>query len=1570
MPKPPRWKRALRLTGKIFAFFLVGLVLVIGLALISINLSPLSGWIATRVNATLEPMFEGRVVLRKLGYLDFGGILGADVEVLDPAGQTVLVARDVDVRLSVLSVAWNAVAGSSNTLSIPIDRIALESLDVNVIDDGSGSPTLANAFTPKETPPKEESEGSTALEVESLLVGTTRVRGALPSVGPIDTDLEHLEANLVNDARGTHLVLQKVDVAARGLPKVDSVTGRLTADVTLPATPEPAAPGAPPNGASAGRDPSTNVYALSPAPPPRRILAGFVGSIAGSAAALDLRMLGEELAATFDAESLSPATVEKLVPGLSPKAPLALSSKVEGALDDLGFEAKLRQRAAEVNARGRFKQVEKRSEVTARVDAAAVNLADLMAGGASTHLNLGANASLSFGERGGEGSYRLVSAGSRFGAEVVPETTIDGKLRMPTEAPMMATGTVHVAEPGAPTDIEYDVTSGESGTVADVKSTTRVNRPARVQQLTGGLLATGEIGTKAHFDSGADQLDAEVRVRLRDLQHPQVRARELDASALARGSAKTPNLELLLNLTGVTASGRKWSRVRVAAKGNTEELNTTLRAWGDQPDLIEVRAVVMPSSDRPVRSPEVTINDSEGKLVIRAADVRMQGEKVRVEHLTLVGPGRADLSLSYGPGLERLDLETQQLDAGTLLRMFGIKSELKSGKLDVSAKFENGRRPSGKLLLGLNDVGFGKLKGGKARADFTLDRGTLSGDAALDLDRGAKTEIALTGVKLPLGPMTERTLDNLTGDVSIKGDFDLARLQALLPYGGIERAEGRLKFDLEVQRSPETQKPPVWRAHIQSQRLVLVGQRPDVSQKQDAERARATSPWALRGIDIDLTAALEKHAANIRGRIFDRRGDIVALAAEWKDIEGVRDLTDPRRTFANAPFTAQISVPRRAFERLPAPIRPADVQGTLALEVNAEGTLTTPRVQARGRIEKLRPATEEKAPKGLDVELRAEYAQAGGSLRLDAHDRERIVLGLGSRWTGDVATVMNSVAAKSPVSGDFSVELTDFPVEIVPALLNRHIKGTLSGSARLDGFGKDARLAVDLQTKRLYIDRLLVDEVVVRVKNAGAKLDIDTRFAGRGGTASAKASTGMTWGNRVVPVLDDQLEGSFSAKDFRLSALLPLVDDSVSELDGKLDADIRASLEGGTPRLTGRAALTEGALHLPTIGQRFSDIQAKVAITPESIKIDDVRARGISGAFGAKAEATLRGLTAVAAHAELNIDEDEKLPITIEGEAIGDAWGKIETNYEHDESAKLNTIEVNLKKFNVELPAAPPQGIQDLGQAEHIRVGYWRRDQEFVAIPLQPLEAPGEPSEYKTVIVVDLGSLGIEKGQQVEATLGGRIQATLGEELDVQGKIETRRGELDVSGKKFVIERGSVTFTGGPPDDPTISAVARYDSPAGYTVYAEYTGTASRGKLNLRSEPALSQDEILTLLLFGTPDGSFGAGGGGDNLSTAVSVAGGTAAQGVNKALSQVTDLDVQARVDTSTGSPRPELVLQLTPRVAARVTQALGEPSPGQSPDRTFLTVELRLASAWSLSTMIGDRGASALDLIWRRRY
>src|SRR6185295_3182091 len=148
--------------------------------------------------------------------------------------------------------------------------------------------------------------------------------------------------------------------------------------------------------------------------------------------------------------------------------------------------------------------------------------------------------------------------------------------------------------------------------------------------------------------------------------------------------------------------------------------------------------------------------------------------------------------------------------------------------------------------------------------------------------------------------------------------------------------------------------------------------------------------------------------------------------------------------------------------------------------------------------------------------------------------------------------------------------------------------------------------------------------------------------------------------------------------------------------------------------------------------------------------------------------------------------------------------------------------------------------------------------------------------------------------------------------------------------------------------------LARWDAPAGYAVYATFAGSAEQGKLTLHSEPPLTQDEILNLLLFGTPEGGAGA-ASGSSASSAVGIAGSTATRGINRAISDLTKLDVQARVDTSSGDARPELVVPITRRLTARVTRAIGEPAPGTSPDRTFLTLELRLQRFWALSALFG---------------
>jgi translocation and assembly module TamB len=1573
--RPPfkKFGRVVHWFGRALGWLALGLILLLALALVSINLPPVSRFVSAKVNAALQPTFQGQLLLRDLGHVDLDGISNAELEVLDPAGRRVLGARGVDVRLFWPAVAYHAAVGS-DPLRIPIEHAGVRELDVTLIDDGTGTPTLAHAFEPREPKPPDPNATQTSIEVADVTLKQARIGGSLASLPKVDAELSNLKARLRTDAAGLAVTLENLELEARQLPTVDRMSGKLTGEVRLPAEP-PATPvpgaGGPVARADGSRDEviQTEVHALRPPPLERLVQLAFAGQLAGSGAHAQVRLLGEQLLAQLEAAELTPETLKQMVPALAPRAPVALSAKVEGQLQDLGVEARVNQARSRLSAHGRLKREGEDTHATLRLDADAVDLAQLLPDVPRTQIELAADAQFDAAASGGRGSYRLVSEGSRVAGEMVPRSTLEGELSLPDARPLRTTGTLDIDEPGAATHVDYSASSGPEGVHAKLFSSTRLARAQRLRER-AGLDATGRVELRAEYDDASERVDADLAVDLRNVKHPSFSAARLETYVSARGDLAAPELRMRADARQIRAGGRYLARLWLTGQGTADRAVVRAHAVGSNPDRVDLTATLAPRSDRQIWSPRLRVCTGADEVWMRAESVGFSGGRLLLERLALEGPGKAELSLRYGRTLEQLDLSTQRLDLARLLRIAGLQLPLRSAQADLEAHVSSrAGRPSGRIVGDIRQIAYAELKG-SLHTDLGLERDRINGDARLELAPGGATEITLRDVRPPLG---SGDLKRLSGDIAVKGELDLSQIQSLLPAGSVERAEGQLRYDVKLVGQRDGQRPSL-HAHLESQSLVLVGQRADVGTTTDAELARMTAPWSVRGIDVNLDAGLERGAAEVRGKLFDRQGDLVTWNASWRGLPEQLGLAIPASAFLRAPFQAELNVPSRALEQLPATIRPNEVEGDLALSMNAEGTLQDPRVLAHATLARFTPASERKRKAHLDLDIDAEYALAGGRVGMKANRtakraKPQTVLELESRWSGDARRLAGATDGRSPILGDLDLDLNEFPVGVVPLLQQHHVRGRVSGKARLKGFGKDAKLEVDLRTRELAVERLVVGELHAAVRGREGQLELTGEIDGKAGQASARVNAPLVWGDRVLPSTDGTIDGALQTSQLRLSALLPLLEGSLSELDGKLDSNFKASIRGGESQLTGHASLRDGVIHMPTVGQRFSNIEADVNVDPGELRIENVKARGVSGGFEAQAVAKLVGLVPASAEASLKIKEDDKLPLTVEGEAMGDIWGNLKATYSHDEAHQTNRIDVKLDKVHVILPDAPPRGLQELDQPEYIRVGYRRRDGDFVPIALQLLEEPSEPSEMTTKVEVDLGTVSLVKGQQAKVDLTGKVVATLGDELDVQGQISTKRGQLDISGKTFDIERGTVSFTGGKPDDPTINAVARYDSPDGYTVYAEYTGTAAKGKLAMRSEPPLSQDEIVTLLLFGSPDGSIGA-GNGDSLSTAVSVAGGSAAQGLNRAISDVTDLDVSARVDTSTGAPRPELVLQLTPRVAAKVTEALGEPVPGQSPDRTFVTLDLRLGSSWSLSTTVGDRGATAFDMIWRRRY
>jgi translocation and assembly module TamB len=212
----------------------------------------------------------------------------------------------------------------------------------------------------------------------------------------------------------------------------------------------------------------------------------------------------------------------------------------------------------------------------------------------------------------------------------------------------------------------------------------------------------------------------------------------------------------------------------------------------------------------------------------------------------------------------------------------------------------------------------------------------------------------------------------------------------------------------------------------------------------------------------------------------------------------------------------------------------------------------------------------------------------------------------------------------------------------------------------------------------------------------------------------------------------------------------------------------------------------------------------------------------------------------------------------------------------------------------------------------------------------------------------------------------------LSKNTEVTGQIRLLGGKLDVQGKSFEIETGTVTFVGDP-GNPLIKVTAGWTAEDGTRVFADYVGPLKTGKVTLRSEPARPKNEIVALILFGTADGSQAtpyATPQPDVATRAGTTVGGMATAGLSKGLDKLTGMDITTKIDTSQQNPRPEVEVQVAKDISLQLAFVIGQPPPGTNPDTTYATIDWRFARSWSLETTFGDQGSSMADVVWQHRY
>jgi translocation and assembly module TamB len=616
-----------------------------------------------------------------------------------------------------------------------------------------------------------------------------------------------------------------------------------------------------------------------------------------------------------------------------------------------------------------------------------------------------------------------------------------------------------------------------------------------------------------------------------------------------------------------------------------------------------------------------------------------------------------------------------------------------------------------------------------------------------------------------------------------------------------------------------------------------------------ADLAPLVASLARPGLDPTLTASLQ-------GRL-DLRLTLTDQAVALLELEG-ETLSLPGSIEADAlSLTARITELAGVADTTAAlqlrGLSRGDIAGDLsltaagpaaALKLDADAELTTglgpASVTAAGRLDVAARRLMINRLAGTMAEQTLRLLQPATLELADGVAVDRLRLGLGP----------GTLALNGRLSPrlDLAATVADLPLEplwglvadLAPDLAgDLTLRGTLNGETRLSG------------TLSAPLGNLNAEASGVRL-TAGpgralppAKLQLAARLNATDTEIDARADAGATSSLRLRGRLGGPLTapGALALRangSLDLTLLNPLLNAAGRQTSGQLllDADVGGSFR--SPRLNGRLRITDAALSDLRLGINLSDVGGALILSGDDLLIERLTGRAgngtvaLTGRVGVLAPDLPVDLRLVAEQADLvqldRLDINADANVRLQGLA-----GEQLTS-----SGRLR-----FSRIDIRLPERLPPNIVTLQVRER-------------GTPRRP-RAPASTPAWRPRLLFDLllsAPRAIRvRGRGVDAELGGevRLRGSL-QDPDVGGGFDLVRGEYMLVGQHLRFSRGRIAFEGAAGLEPTLDLEARVTA-AGGTAILAVLGTAGAPRIELRGEPEMPQDEVLSRLLFGTASG-------------------------------------------------------------------------------------------------------------------
>jgi len=470
---------------------------------------------------------------------------------------------------------------------------------------------------------------------------------------------------------------------------------------------------------------------------------------------------------------------------------------------------------------------------------------------------------------------------------------------------------------------------------------------------------------------------------------------------------------------------------------------------------------------------------------------------------------------------------------------------------------------------------------------------------------------------------------------------------------------------------------------------------------------------------------------------------------------------------------------------------------------------------------------------------------------------------------------------------DGDVKITNLSLDDITKAIEFQtaLQGTINSSIDFQGTMQNPTISANIQTQNLQYNDFNNDNILFSLNYLNQNLDLN--FVISNDSVDILSAKGNSNINLNLNEIGDSIENasinlSIDSSGLNLSPLSSLIDDVVKS-EGSLIIDLTASGKLKNPTLNGQIELEEALLQTKTIRNEIGIPKALIVMTGQKAVLQTLELTTSNGNAAFQGELDIPTLSyTLTGNMDNLLIKPERISTTLTGDLNIQGEG---------EQVKI-AGKIEVAKTRVTLPDKEQKKLPEI---QFVNV----EQDEFV------VGSEDEENYFDKNVALDLQvtmrNNNWVRGQGANIELRGDldIKKNYHQSLRIIGNISVVRGTYENFGKVFRIEDGNVSFSGGQEIDPFLDITALYRV-SNINVYINIGGRASEPEIKLTSDPAMSETDIVSYLVFGASSTDISSGERSAIGGVATGLAGGIAAAQLERLLGSAVSLDVVSIAGTN----------------------------------------------------------------------